>query len=237
MEEAAIVLFESFPDNFLLFGGATLILFHGSPRLSADLDLLSRKEKLPSAAELRAAVEERITQVTQAFGLGNPAFEVATDSKQLVKVLVTGARGQRLFSVDLSRIGGSVIGSEIVQERISNERKTLAIPTPTRNYLLLQKAETFLTRRTVKARDAFDICHLLTAGAVLDGTLKVHLNDTLMWREVNKDGIGEKIEQINAKLCRAELKPVLPAAVYTRLEAADFRSLREALRRLFAPWL
>ena len=39
MQLAAGVLFQDFPDSFLLFGGATLLLFHDSVRHSADLDL------------------------------------------------------------------------------------------------------------------------------------------------------------------------------------------------------
>src|SRR6266404_5048101 len=40
IEESAIALFTSFPDHFILFGGATLVLFYASPRASRDLDLL-----------------------------------------------------------------------------------------------------------------------------------------------------------------------------------------------------
>lgn len=40
MEEAAIALFSALPDHFVMFGGATLVLFHESPRISKDLDLL-----------------------------------------------------------------------------------------------------------------------------------------------------------------------------------------------------
>jgi hypothetical protein len=36
MEEAAIALFSALPEHFVLFGGATLVLFHNSPRLSKD---------------------------------------------------------------------------------------------------------------------------------------------------------------------------------------------------------
>lgn len=39
MREAAMVLFEHWPESFVLFGGANLVLFHQSVRHSADLDL------------------------------------------------------------------------------------------------------------------------------------------------------------------------------------------------------
>ena len=41
MRVAAGVLFQDFPDSFLLFGGAALLLFHQSVRHSGDLDLLA----------------------------------------------------------------------------------------------------------------------------------------------------------------------------------------------------
>lgn len=42
MEVAAFSIFKDFPDAFVLFGGATLVLYQDSVRHSADLDLLSR---------------------------------------------------------------------------------------------------------------------------------------------------------------------------------------------------
>jgi Nucleotidyl transferase AbiEii toxin, Type IV TA system len=47
IEESAAALFNSFPDHFILFGGVTLVLFHDSPRLSRDLDLLASPGQLP----------------------------------------------------------------------------------------------------------------------------------------------------------------------------------------------
>jgi hypothetical protein len=40
MEVAVFAIFRDFPDAFVLFGGATLVLYHDSVRHSADLDLL-----------------------------------------------------------------------------------------------------------------------------------------------------------------------------------------------------
>ena len=160
MEEAAIALFAALPEHFVLFGGATLVLFHNSPRLSKDLDLLARVDSLPSAGELQIHCKK-----------------------------------------------------------------------------LLQKAETFVSRRMMKTRDAFDMRLLLAEGAVLDETLKAHLNDLLMWRELDAEQINERIEQVTPKLCRAELKSVLPEEVYSSLEGEEFESLRVAVRTLFAKWL
>lgn len=48
MEAAAFSIFKDFPDAFVLFGGATLVLYHESVRHSADLDLLSAWKRRPA---------------------------------------------------------------------------------------------------------------------------------------------------------------------------------------------
>jgi hypothetical protein len=117
-------------------------------------------------------------------------------------------------------------------------KQTIAlIPSVSRNYQLLQKAETFVSRRMVKTRDAFDMRLLLAEGAVLDEALKTHLDDLVKWRELDAEQINERIEQITPKLCRAELKSVLPEEVCSSLEVEEFESLRATVRALFAEWL
>jgi hypothetical protein len=130
-----------------------------------------------------------------------------------------------------------VLAKEIVEEKIVLEESTALIPSVSRNYQLLQKAESFVSRRIVKTRDAFDVRLLLDEGAVLDDTLSGHLNDLVMWRELYAEQINERIEQITPELCRAELKSVLPEQVYAKLELEEFNSLRAAIKSLFAEWL
>ena len=48
LEETLQILFASFPDSFVFFGGASLVLFYGSPRHSGDLDLLITDEFRPA---------------------------------------------------------------------------------------------------------------------------------------------------------------------------------------------
>jgi len=134
-------------------------------------------------------------------------------------------------------MGGPVLSREVVEEEIAEEGRTARIPTASRDYLLLQKAESFVSRRIMKSRDAFDIRLLLAQGAKLDEVLKGHLHDALLWREMNREEIGERIEKLDAKLCRAELKLVLPDEVYAELEHEEFESLRAAVRSVFAEWL
>lgn len=237
MEEAAIALFAALPEHFVMFGGATLVLFRNSPRLSKDLDLLARVDHLPSQEELQNALEERVQEVARIFGVGPVTFEPEQNGEQFLRLWVIGSKKQRLFTVDLTRIGGSVLAKEIVEEEIVLEKNTALIPCVSRNYQLLQKAESFVARRIVKTRDAFDIRLLLGKGAVLDGMLKGHLNDLVMWRELDSEQINERIEQITPKLCRAELKSMLPDELYEKLESEEFDSLRAAVKSLFAEWL
>jgi hypothetical protein len=237
MEEAAIAIFAALPEHFVLFGGATLVLFRNSPRLSKDLDLLARVDSLPSSEELQNALEERVQEVAAIFGLGPVRFEPEQNGRQFLRLWVIGSGKQRLFTVDLTRIGGSVIAREVVEEKIVLDESTALIPSVSRNYQLLQKTESFVSRRKVKTRDAFDMRLLLGQGAVLDETLQGHLNDLVMMRELDAEQLNERIEQITAKLCRAELKSVLPEEIYNGLELEGFESLRAAVRTLFAEWL
>ncbi|MBV9888784.1 MAG: nucleotidyl transferase AbiEii/AbiGii toxin family protein [Acidobacteria bacterium] len=237
MEEAAIALFSALPDHFVLFGGATLVLFHGSPRISKDLDLLTRVDHLPTARELTAALEIRLQEVAGILGKGTVTFEPETEGQSFLRLWVMGTGGQKLFTVDLTRMGGSVLVHQIVKEEIEADGKTSLIPAASRDYLLLQKAQSFVSRRVVKARDAFDIRLLLLRGAKFDAQLRGHLADALKWREVDTDQINERIARLTAKACRAELKPVLPDEVYAELELDDFEILRTAVRIVFEQWL
>jgi hypothetical protein len=220
-----------------LIGGATLVLFHNSPRLSKDLDLLARDEALPRAEELEEALRVRLGEVAGILGIGPVAFEPESASENFLRFWIVRPGKQRLFTVDLTRMGGPVLSREVVEEEIAEEGGTARIPTASRDYLLLQKAESFVSRTIMKSRDAFDIRVLLAQEAKLDDVLKGHLHDALLWREMKRQEIGERIEKLDAKLCRAELKPVLPDEVYAELEREDFESLRGAVRTVFAEWL
>ncbi len=48
IEDTGAAILSAFPDHFILFGGAALLLFYDSPRFSRDLDLLATSSSLPS---------------------------------------------------------------------------------------------------------------------------------------------------------------------------------------------
>jgi hypothetical protein len=234
IEEAASGLFSAFPDQFILFGGATLVLFFDSPRLSRDLDLLA-KDELPPAADVQKVAESSIQPVAEIFGLGKLDFHRQGDSKDFIKIWVESNQ-RPLFSIDLTRIGGTVLKSEIVQRRIAGDQQKIIL-SPSANYLLFQKSETFLDRRYPKARDAFDIDVLQTKGAQLDDNLKAHLKDFIQMKELDADLIRSRIAKIDPKLCTVELRPILPQELFVELAKDDFKRLRKALETVFSNWI
>src|SRR5215472_12224320 len=107
IEETAVALFTSFPDHFVLFGGATLVLFYESPRLSRDLDLLPSKP-LPKSEDVQAVVRSRIQPLAEIFGLGQLEFRQEIAESDFVKHWVL-ANQKALFSIDLTRFGGNIL--------------------------------------------------------------------------------------------------------------------------------
>jgi hypothetical protein len=147
MRVAAGVLFRDFPDSFLLFGGATLLLFHDSVRHSADLDLLARAEELPATEELRVSLATGLASAADALNLGPLQVEVSGN-----KIRVKKRDGSLLFNVDINRFG-SVLESEVEEHAVEIDDENVAnVKAASRDFLLLQKAECFLLRKMMKAR-------------------------------------------------------------------------------------
>lgn len=234
MENAAFAIFREFPDAFVLFGGATLVLYHGSARHSADLDLLPRSASGPSPKEVVACLQRDLTPIAEILRFGELEFEILTSDGQEGKISVTARSGQRLFRIDLTRFG-SAIASEVEDHPIEGE--DAVIRSASKDLLLLQKAEAFLLRRAVKARDAYDIQLLQGTGAALNPILTAHLEDTVLGNEIDSATITDRIAEIDVGLCRLELKPILPPNIYSALENEGFEPLRDALRGLYKEWL
>ena len=235
IEETAVALFNSFPDHFVLFGGVTLVLFHGSPRVSRDLDLLPSPGQPPAAEEIQKVVFAAIQPIAEVLGLGQIEFKQDIVTAGLTRQWVLADQNP-LFSIDLTTIGGGVLQSQILQHTITGIPDGIVLA-PNANYLLFQKCETFLSRRFVKARDAFDIHLLLSRRAALDQILRAHLEDFLSMNEFHGEFIDARIRSVTPKLCTVELRPVLPASVFEELEKQDFQPIHSSLRTVFAEWL
>jgi len=218
-----------------LFGGVTLVLFHDSPRLSRDLDLLTSPGQLPEPGEIERVVRSAIQPLAETLGLGQLEFRQDVATLSLAKQWVL-ANQKPLFSIDLTTIGGNVLQSQIVRHTIA-ETPEKSVPAPNANYLLYQKCETFLNRRHVKTRDAFDIHLLLSRGAAIDKTLRPHLEDFIAMKEFGEEFIEERIQSVTAKLCTVELRPVLPLPLFDELVKDDFESVRRSVRTVFSEWL
>jgi hypothetical protein len=235
IEEAASGLFSAFPDQFVLVGGATLVLFYESRRLSRDLDLLPTADKLPPSDQIQRVVAQSIQAMAEVLGRGKLEYRQKSTNTEFVKIWVESG-DRTLFTIDLTRIGGSVLKSEVVQEIIAGETDKMVL-TPSINFLLLQKCETFLERRHIKARDAFDIDVLLSRGAKLGEALSAHLEDFIQMKEFDTKLIRHRIASVDAKLCTAELRPVLPDELFRTFAKNNFSQLRGSLETAFAKWM
>ena len=234
LEETLSILFLAFPDTFVLFGGASLVLFYDSPRHSGDLDLLTTVDAPPSAIEIEAALRRPLSEAAETLGFSDLTIEPARAAGEFLRLVVSSA-GRVLFTIDITRVSAAV-RSELVALPIPFEATTVTVPS--RDLQLLFKAEAFLKRSSLRARDAFDIKLLMDSGAVLGANLKAHLADgPAADRLDDPEFIADRIDRIVSRTCRPELQPYLPGDIYRELEEEDFRSLRKALTELFADWL
>src|SRR5579883_1154193 len=237
LEESLQILLSSFPDTFIFFGGASLVLFYNSPRHSGDLDLLVSAGAPPSAEELQRVLDQPLRAAGETLGFSELTIEPARAAGEFLKLAVKAGE-QILFTIDLTKIS-AVITSELVSFPIpSDSNEHVTVPVPSRPLQLLFKAEAFLKRPFLKTRDAFDIKLLCDSGATLDDNLKAHLADgPAADRLDDPDFIAERISRVKSKTCKPELQPCLSKEVYDELEKTGFEPLRQALRELFADWL
>ncbi|HXA77858.1 MAG TPA: nucleotidyl transferase AbiEii/AbiGii toxin family protein [Candidatus Acidoferrales bacterium] len=227
-------MFRRWPESFILHGGANLVLFQESVRHSADLDLHLRSD-LPPAAQVADVLREGLEPLAKLLEQHPLGVNVLRPGQDLIGV--SSPAGGVLFTIDLNRMG-SVIQSGIEEQLLEGlgTRDTANVKFVSRDHLLLQKAEAFLLRRFVKARDAYDIRFLLDSGARLNGHLRDHLADLLLG-DIDREQINERIASVTDDLCRAELKGFLPKARYEALEKEHFQSLKDGLSELFGEWL
>jgi len=237
MREAAIIIFSAFPESLVLVGGANLVLFQDSVRHSADLDFFPVSGELPDVAKLSEVLWNDLTPLAKLLDLHPLNLKTIRSAGGLIKLMLSSNSGKALFTVDITKIG-SVLKSGVEEFPLEATAVNRAanIKFVSRDHLLLNKAEAFLLRRNPKTRDAYDAMDLLAKGASLTGNLKNHLED-MLYAEFDADRVRERIKQVDARRCRAELKDNLPDEVYQNLEELDFQPLRDALTKLFHAWL
>jgi hypothetical protein len=201
------------------------------------LDLLISTESPPSADELQRVLEQPLSAAAEALGFQGLRIEPARTTGEFLNLAVK-AGAQVLFTIDLTRIS-AVIRNELVAFPLtSDSAERITVPVPSRDLQLLFKAEAFLKRPFLKARDAFDVKLLRDSGAGLGDNLKAHLRDgPAAERLEDLEFIARRIAQVNSRTCKPELQPYLPKDVYGELEKVDFEPLRQALRELFSEWL
>ncbi len=237
LEEALRILFAEYPETFVFFGGASLVLFYESSRHSGDLDLLLIIDSLPATDAIIQRIRTPLQEPAQLLGFANVEVSMVFATTSHFKLAVRAGL-ELLFTIDVTRIS-AVIRSELVD---------VVLPGPngeqvqgkilSRDFLLFQKAESFLLRRHLKVRDAFDIKFLLDSGAKLTDNLRSHLTDGQASECLeNPECIHDRIAKVNAPRCAVELEDYLPEPIYRELADRDFEPLRAGLRNLFSPWL
>lgn len=176
LEQALQILLSAFPDTFVFFGGASLVLFYGSPRHSGDLDLLINADTAPNPIAVQKALDSPLRADGTILGYPGLTVEPARTVGEFTKLTVSDG-GRVLFTIDLTKIS-AVIRSELIEFPIASDSgEPISVQVPSHNLQLLFKAEAFLRRPFLRARDAFDIKLLQDSGAVLTDSLKVHLVD------------------------------------------------------------
>jgi hypothetical protein len=162
------------------------------------------------------------------------AISAIVDGEYLLKIKVESNDQRTLFTIDVSRTP-AVIKSELIEQPILTQ--DAIVKYPTRNLLLLHKAEAFLGRKNVKCGAAFDIKVLKDSGAEWEGNLKFRLEDGVVSALEDPDFINQRIAAVTPKRSEAELREYLPDEVYRMLAETEFEPLRQSLRDLFAEWV
>ena len=127
IEEALHSLFATFPETFVLFGGATLVLFYGSQRHSGDIDLLLDCEEPPATEQIINAIQPALAEVAAILGVGQLTITSLGNRGNLSKLQVIAADQGTLFTIDISRVS-AVIKSELVEKPLLTSDAIVRIP-------------------------------------------------------------------------------------------------------------
>jgi hypothetical protein len=237
LEEALAILFERNPGAFVFFGGASLVLFYESPRQSADLDLLLVIDALPAHNTLIEQLTQPLSVTARSLGFENIVVVEVSVGPDHLKLAVR-SEDLQIFTIDITKIS-AVIHSAVIEVSLRKATgEEVQAKILSRDYLLFQKAESFLLRRHLKIRDPFDIAFLMRNGARLNDILAAHLADGRALEILeDPESIENRISQLTGARCAAELQPYLTSSVNEELQRENFEPIRKALRTLFARWL
>ena len=119
LEVALQSLSGAFPDTFVCFGGATLVLFFDSSRVSADLDLLVQGDEIPSSESVIAAASSPLKEAAEILNFGQLQFSTLQNGADHFKISVS-VGAARLFTIDVTRISGT-IHSEVARVPLAIE--------------------------------------------------------------------------------------------------------------------
>jgi Nucleotidyl transferase AbiEii toxin, Type IV TA system len=222
----------------MLYGGASLVLFHQGVRHSADLDLVPNTgQERPSTEAITNSLNEGLQDISDVLGLSPLRLETEVNSVPELKINVYAKDDRRLFRVDFNKYG-SVINSEVEVQRLEGVTPSYEadVLLASKELLLCHKAEAFMLRRFVKARDAYDIYDLQNKGAALTGNLLSAVEDTFRG-EIDAEDIEERITKVTPEKCKQELESMLPKNLYDTLAEKSFEDLYVALRKLYSDWL
>lgn len=225
--EILISLNRLYPGRFVFIGGGALRLLHGSPRSSADLDFVSRREV--SEAELKevAARLERDLRLLPTYSQTKLACRARGHD---VEVRLAGAVAATLQFPWLPAVPPGGDPRLVTGESLRTE----LVVSPSLDALLCCKAIAFLKRPAVKGRDAFDIWFLRERGAKLDAE---DFDAWWRWEELDAQDVRRRVAQLTPKRLKADVSRYLERGLARRLEKAAFAPLIEAVREILAPWL
>jgi len=137
IREAATVVFRQWPESFILYGGANLVLFQDSVRHSADLDLHLRGN-LPPADQVADVLRRGLEPLAKLLEQHPLGVNVLRSDQDFLKIGVSSPEGGVLFTVDLNRMG-SVIESGINEQMMEGlgTTDTANVKFVSRDHLLL----------------------------------------------------------------------------------------------------
>ncbi len=227
-KETLLILFRSFPGEFVLVGGGALHWIFHSPRLSLDIDIKPLQAPTKDFLIDLASVLERELDSWAAEYQTTVACQVE-ESNQAIRILLGG---RTTLHVELAALA-PVTGKEkhLLQ---SDSLRSEIIITPNIHELLLSKAAALAKRAHVKGRDVFDIWFLQSRGAVLD---EPAFRDWLQWEEIDGDDLAAKLKELTPSRLKADLAPFLPDSIHASLAQEHYKSLIDAAQHLFKPFL